>query len=182
MNKIFYLAFSGLIMLAAGILLYLSDGLLGIENAKIIIPALFIASGVSAIIFSGYDKLPKIAKKYHIAQGAGLIVFAVCMATIPESLKSFLMVVSYFVLMYGLFEIIFTFGVLGSNHKINKRIMMSRIVAGVLNLIGGFVLVLTSLKDEATGLTIASILIIIAGASIAIFAFRLRKMESPESI
>ena len=180
MNKIFYLAFSGLIMLAAGIFLLLSDTL-GIENIKIIVPALIFVSGVSAIIFSNYEKLPTIAKKYHVAQGLGLIVFAACIATIPDSLKSFLMVTTYFVIMYGLFEIIFAFGVLGSNHKINKGIMMSRIIAGALNLLGGFVLLLSSLQNETTGLTIAGVLIILAGSSVAIFAAKLRNMELPES-
>ncbi len=129
------------------------------------------------MIFSNYDKLPKIAKQYHLLQGIGLIAYGVILYMGADSLKSFLMISTYFVLMYGLFEIFFIFGVLSSKHKINKGILMSRIVAGGLNLIGGFILLMTTLSNEIDGLLMARILIMIAGIGIAIFARKLAKSD-----
>ncbi|WP_147405053.1 hypothetical protein [Aquimarina sp. AD10] len=172
MNKIFYIAFSGLIMLASGIFLFLSSKI-GVEIIKILVPLLLLLSGISAIVFSKYEKIPRIAQQYHIIQGVGLVAYAIILFFLANSLPSFLMITTYFVIMYGLFEIIFIFGVLNAKHTINKSILMSRAIAGGLNLVGGFFLLLASLNDEIQGLSIAALLISIGGLSIAIFAHKL---------
>ena len=176
MDKTFYLAFSGLMMIAAGITLFFSEKL-GIESSKILMPAFMLIAGISSFIFSNYDKLPKIANQYHKIQGIGLIVYAIIIISSITTLKSFLITSTYFILMYGLFELIFSFAVLNSNHEINKGILMSRLVAGGLNLLGGFILLLTSLSSERNGLIITSVLIIIGGLSQVIFIKTLRDKE-----
>lgn len=174
MNKIFYLTLSGLVLLVTGILLFFSDEI-GIELNKILIPLSLLISGVSAVVFSKNEKLPKIASQYHAFQGFGLAAYGIILFFMANSLTSFLMISTYFVLMYGLFEVFFIFGVMNSKYKINKGIFMSRLVAGGLNLIGGFILLMATMSKEKDGLLMASILIIIAGFSIVIFAYRLDK-------
>ncbi|GAA3508528.1 hypothetical protein GCM10022393_19900 [Aquimarina addita] len=176
MNKIFYLALSGLMLLATGVFLFFSERI-GVETNKIMVPLLLLVSGISAIIFSKNDQLPKIANQYHLFQGLGLIAYGVILFFLAESLNSFLLISTYFVLMYGLFEIVLIFGVMSSKHKINKGILMSRIVAGALNLLGGFILLLVTLSNKMNGLIIASILIVIAGIGIVIFARKLVKND-----
>jgi hypothetical protein len=173
MDKTFYLAFSGLMMVSAGITLFFSEKL-GIESSKILMPGFMLIAGISSFIFSKYDKLPKIANQYHMAQGIGLIIYSVIILSSVISLKAFLMISIYFILMYGLFELIFVFGVLSSKHKINKEVLMSRIVAGGLNLIGGFIVLITSLNNERSGLLITSALIIIGGLSLVLFTRKLK--------
>ncbi|WP_271766635.1 hypothetical protein [Aquimarina algiphila] len=173
MNKTMYLTFSGLMMIAAGLILFFSEKI-GIPNSKILTPAFMIFAGICSFIFSKYDKLPKIANQYHILQGLGLIIYGAIVATSVNSLKSFLMVSTYFILMYGLFEIVFAFAVMTSSYKINKGILMSRLVAGGLNLLGGFILLMATLNNEMEGLLITSLLIIIGGISLVVFARKIR--------
>ncbi len=176
MNKTSNLTLSGLTMLIAGIILYMSEQI-GISMAKILIPILFILSGGFAIRFSKYSKLPIIAQQYHKIQGIGLIIFALLIIGLPNTLVSFLMIITYFVIMFGIFEITFALNVLSSKHKINTNILISRLSAGAISLIGGFILLLTTLKDEFKGMSIASILIIISGISIIYFAQYLKKLN-----
>ncbi len=176
MNKTFYLAFSGLMLLAAGMVLFFSEQL-GVRHSKILVPLFFIISGLAAMVFSNYDMLPQIARKYHIVQGFGMATFGSVVWALADSMEAFLLVTTYFVIMYGLFELVFSFGVLNSKHKINKGILMSRLVTGAINLIGGFILLLVTLKSPNSGIQIASVLITLGGLSLANFARNLRRME-----
>ena len=46
---------------------------------------------------------------------------------------------------------------------LNKNILFARLIAGVINLIGGFILMLTLFKNTLSALLIARILILIGG-------------------
>ncbi|MCK8522225.1 hypothetical protein M0D21_11630 [Aquimarina sp. D1M17] len=174
MKKTFYLALSGLLMVASGIVLIISKQI-GIPSSKTLVPLFLLSSGICGFIFSKYDKLPKVAIEYHTIQGIGLITYAIIMTLIIDSLSSFLMLTTYFIIMYGLFEILFSFMVLNSNHSINKRILLTRLTAGAINLIGGFILLLSSLSNLDKGIVIAGVLIIIGGVSFVIFSNRIEK-------
>ncbi|MEO0901075.1 MAG: hypothetical protein AAFY00_03330, partial [Bacteroidota bacterium] len=98
MNKTFYLAFSGILMLAAGVFLFFSEQI-GVQNSKILVPLCFIISGLAATVFSSYNGLPQIAKKYHIVQGLGLVAFGGVVWAMADSLEKFLLITTYFVIM-----------------------------------------------------------------------------------
>ncbi len=174
MKKTFYLALCGLLMIASGIVLLLSKQI-GIQNSKILVPLFLLSSGICSFIFSRYDKLPKVAQQYHTIQGLGLSIYAIIMMSMINSLSSFLMMTTYFVIMYGIFEILFAFMVLNSNHKINKSILLTRLAAGVINLVGGFILLLSSLSDQIMGVTIAGVLLIIGGVSFVVFSKKIEE-------
>ena len=174
MNKTFYLALSGLLMVASGITLLFSKQI-GVPNSKLLVPLFLLTSGICGFIFSKYNKLPKVAKQYHLAQGLGLSIYAIVMMSMINSLSSFLMLTTYFVVMFGLFEIVFAFMVLNSNRTINKRILITRLVAGGINLIGGFILLISSLSDQTMGAAIAGILILIGGISFVVFSRKVKE-------
>ena len=167
-----FLTISGLLLTLAGLTLLCSENI-GIEYSKLLMPFFILGAGIFSYLFSKNERLPKIAKQYHMAQGLGLLFFAIAIYAFTDSLTSFLMLSTYFILVYGLFEIVFIFAVLNTKHNINKKILFSRMAAGIINLVGGFALLLSSISNEATALIIASILIIIGGVSIILFARKL---------
>lgn len=174
MKKTLYLLLSGLLMITSGTVLIFSKQI-GVPNSKILVPIFLLGSGILGFLFSKYDKLPKVAKQYHMAQGVGLIIYGAIMLSIVNSLSSFLMLTTYFVIMYGLFEVVFSFMVLSSNHKINKKILITRLAAGAVNLVGGFILLVSALEDQARAVSIAGALIIIGGISLVIFSKKVEK-------
>lgn len=151
---------------------------IGIDTSKILTPLLFAVSGVCAIMFANANKEYNIPKNFHLLQGIGMITFAIALVVIPNSLKSFLMVVTFFTMVYGLIELVFTFSVLNSNYKINSSVLMARIITGILNLIGGFTLFMSALgKTPETGVLIAGILIALGGLAFVMFAKKIKELN-----
>lgn len=174
MNKINYLTFSGVAMALAGIFLLLSESI-GVGTVKFLVPLLFAVGGILAYLFSEANKHHKIARQYHLLQGIGMVVFALLIGIIPNSLGEFLKYVTYLMLLFGLIEILFGFMALNTGNKFNMKILISRFVAGFFNLIGAVLILATSVTDEISGLFIAGILIILGGIAFIIFSFRIRK-------
>lgn len=174
MKKTFYLALSGQLLIASGLILFFSDKI-DIDISKKLVPVFMLLAGVCTLLFSNYDKLPKIAKQYHAIQGIGFMIYAVIILVLITSLSGFLLTTIYFIIMFGMFELLFAFGVLNSKHTINKEILMSRILAGVMNLVGGFILLMMTFEDEKKGLLFASILVAIGGVSMLIFSSKISK-------
>lgn len=174
MNKTKFLTLSGLTMLLGGLTILFSAKI-GIETSKIITPILFIISGICSILFAKNNKKHLLAKNFHLLQGLGMIAFAIAIVFIPNSLESFLIVVTFFTMAYGLIEILFTFSVLNSSQKIDMNILMIRIITGTLNLIGGFALFISAIgKNLELGVSIAGVLISIAGISFIIFSNKIK--------
>ncbi|WP_299365798.1 hypothetical protein [Winogradskyella sp.] len=172
MKQTMYLAFSGLMMICAGLTLFFSDQL-GVQTSKIVMPICMVLAGIGSFLFSKHKELPKVANQYHMAQGVGLIIYGVIVGSSVNSLESFLLTTTYFIVAYGLFELLFAFTVLSSKHKINKRILMSRLIAGAVNLIGGFILLMATMDNVMDGLLTASILVILGGISLLVFSRRI---------
>lgn len=172
MKKTMYLAISGLFMICTGLTLFFSKKL-GVQISKIIIPICMILAGICSFMFSKYKDLPKVANQYHMAQGVGLMLFGIVVWSLANSLDSFLLLTTYFIIVYGLFELFFAFSVLNSKHNINKAILTSRLLAGGINLIGGFILFILTMNNPMDGLLIASVLIGLGGVSLLIFSRKL---------
>lgn len=101
--------------------------------------------------------------------GFGMVVFALVITTVANDLERFLKLTTYFLMVYGLFEITFSFSVLRTKFTMNKSILITRLLVGAINTIGAFTLFLTMLKDLKQGLTIPSILIWLGG--VGFFSF-----------
>lgn len=177
MNKINYLTFSGFLMAFAGIMILLSESV-GITTSKILVPLLFAISGILAYLFGDANPQHKIASQYHKLQGGGMVLFAALIAMIPTSLGEFIDYVVYFMVLFALIEIIFAFMAINSDQKLNLSILISRFLAGGLNLIGAILILATSATDEVQALSITGILILIGGIALVIFSFRIRKIDT----
>lgn len=177
MNKINYLTLSGVSMALAGVLMLASESI-GVDIAKVLVPLMFAIAGVLAYMFSDANPQHKLAKQYHMAQGIGMVTFAVVIGLGSENLGDFLKYVTYFVLFFGLIELLFAFMALNSSQKLNIGILISRFVAGFFNLIGAVLILLTSITDEVSGLMIAGVLVVLGGLAFVMFSFRIRKLKS----
>ncbi|CAL2104587.1 conserved membrane protein of unknown function [Tenacibaculum sp. 190130A14a] len=173
MNKTNLLLLSGISMLLGGLSILFSHNI-GITTSKIATPILFIISGLMAMQFANANKTHSIAKTYHLLQGIGMIAFAIAIIFLPTSLESFLTIVTFFTMVYGILEIIFSFSVLNTSHKLKMNMLIVRIISGAFNLIGGFILFMALLNNVKTGLTVAGVLIVSAGLSYTIFSSKIK--------
>lgn len=173
MKKSTSLIVSGVCLILAGITILLSESI-GIGNVKIITPILFALSGVFNIVFSRANKALEIISRFLFIKGVGLLIFAIVISSLSDSLVNFLMYVTYFILMYGVLEIIFPFSILNSKLKIEKELISFSFIAGIVVSIGAIILLLKTLSDENTGLQIGSVLTILIGISNIIYALKLK--------
>ncbi|MEO1009681.1 MAG: hypothetical protein AAFX53_00150 [Bacteroidota bacterium] len=176
MNKTNYLSLSGLSMFLAGVIMLLSETIGG-HIAKIAVPLSFFVGGIFALLFSQANKHHNIAKNFHLLQGLGMIAFAVVIGTMAHSLEGFLKFVTFFLMVYGLFELMFSFSVLRTKYKIDKSILATRLVVGLINFIGAFVVFMTLLKNPYKGLLVAGILVVLGGLGFLFFANRIKNLS-----
>ncbi len=176
MNKSIYLTFSGIAVMLAGIALIFSADI-GISTSKIIVPLFFIVGGFLAYLFAQANKQHPLAFPYHSAQAGGLTLFGMLIAFIPQSLSEFLDFVSYFMMAYGLIEIIYAFSALTSNHQLKKEILMSRFLAGFFGLIGSFILLITNLTNESNGIILAGLLVTLGGCAFVAFSVFIKSKD-----
>lgn len=169
MNKSNFLILSGFALIAAGIVLLSSEDI-GIQLAKKIIPVCFGLAGIFTFAFANANKEHKIAKQFHMIESFGFLTFSVLIAIVPKSLEAFLGLTSYFIIVFGLFEIIFIFSILNLKSKLKKSIVFFRLLTGVINLIGGFALVISLNQDAKQASVIAGILILLGGFGLFLFA------------
>ena len=174
MNKTIYLTLSGLFMFSAGLILLFSTTI-GVGISKIMVPLFFFVSGILAFMFSRANGQHKIAKTFHLLQGVGLMTFAVIIAIWPDTLTMFLKITTYFVMVYGLFELMFAFSVLRSSYKLDVSILITRLLVGLVNLVGSFILFMALWKSTGLGLQVAGFLIVLGGIGFMRFASRVKK-------
>ena len=167
------LVFSGTALAAAGVTVLLSESI-GIPTSKVLVPILFIVGGIFAFLFSRDVSSHIIGRPFYMLQGCGMVLFGLLVATIPDSLESFLSYVSYFVMCFGFLEIVFGFMSFNTGLKIQWNILIFRFITGFLAIIGAAMLLFTSMTDPQQGLILAGILMIIAGIGFIVFAQKLK--------
>lgn len=174
MKKLVNITLTGTCLFLAGITITLTE-IIGVYSAKIITLILFTLGGIFSILFSKANKEREVASKFQLIQGVGLIISVVVIISFSNSLLSFLMSMAYFILLFGLFEILFSFSVLNSKNRIHKSILTYRIVAGFITSIGAMILLLTTFSSEYMGLMFAGFLTLLIGLSNIIFAERIKR-------
>ena len=176
MKKTINITLVGICLLVAGIVMLISENI-GVKNAKIMVPILFALAGAFSIKYSIANKDIKAASQFQLLQGIGLLIFAGVIAFLADGLTSFLMYVSYFMLMFGLIEIVMSFSVVNSKTKIIMEMLIYRLVGGFITAFGAVILLLTTFSDENQGLVIAGLLTVLIGISNIIYAKKIKGMK-----
>ncbi|SNZ01168.1 hypothetical protein [Flagellimonas pacifica] len=179
MKKLGHLNLVGLCLIVVGITIMTSKSL-GVDFAKIVVPLLFVLSGIFSITYSRANKEVEVISKFQLIKGIGLLAFAGLLSFLSDGLTGFLMYTAYFTLMYGLLEITFPFAVLNSKNKVVKIMLGYRIIAGFAIAIGAVVLLFTTILNDDEGLITAGALTLFIGLSNLIYAAKLKGSNSEQ--
>ena len=173
MKKLQNLSFSGIALMLAGITIVLAENI-GVDIAKVVVPLLFIVSGVFAIIFSNSNPQAKKPAQYHMIQGSALIFFGVLFGLASKNLENFLSYATYFILFFGFFEIIMGFLLVNSAFKFKWSNLLFRFLGGLLGVMGAILILATSTTDEMSGLMMTGIITALIGIGVVIFSIKIR--------
>jgi len=169
------LVWSGVCLSLAGITLLISQQI-GVQLSKILVPALFIVGGYFAYRFSRKTN-HVVGQQFHLIQAVGMSLFGIVIAFIPDSLESFLTLMTYFVMSFGFLELIFGLMSLNTGAKINWNIIGYRVISGFLGLAGALTLLAFIKVEPLQGLVVAGILMLLSGLSFVVFAQKLKQYK-----
>ncbi|WP_075343722.1 hypothetical protein [Tenacibaculum agarivorans] len=173
MNKSLNLIITGLLISLVGVVIFLAKSI-GIEISKVLIPILLIFSGGFAISFSKANSQNNKVKQYHLLQGVGFIAFALA-SFFSKNLENFLYIICFFTLFHGLLEFLLGFTTL-NNKNINWNIIIYRFLAGIVNLIIAFTLLIFTFSDKFQAIILAGVSILLSGISIIIFSLKSKQI------
>lgn len=175
MNKVQNLTATGMLLLSAGVVMLVSENI-GVDRVKLLIPLLFIIGGVFSILFSRANAQIKGIGQYQLIHGIGLVVFGIIFGLIPKTLAEFLKYATYFILAFGLLEIIIGFTIVNSDFNFKWGDVIARFFAGLFGSIGGVLILATSATDQFSGLMITGGITILIGLGIVLFSMKLKKI------
>lgn len=176
MKKTKNLIISGIALSISGLVL-LAIEIIGIEAAKVLFPLLFIISGAFSIIFGTANTGMKKPAQYHLFQGGAFVLLALVVGGFTNSLGGFLKYATYFILFFGIFDIIHGFFLLTSKFNLTWKVLVFKFFGGLFGTAGGVAILATSLSTNYyAGLMITGMVIILIGIGMIVFATRIKKL------
>ncbi len=173
MKRVQHLTIGGVSLLLAGIAM-IASGNIGIGIVKVLIPILFINSGIFSILFANANPEATVPYRYQMMHGVGLMLFGIVFGLIPESLGDFLYYATYFILLFGLLEITMGFALVSSTYNFKWRDIVVRFFAGLFGLIGAVLILATSATDQTLGLIITGVVTVLIGIGLIVFSTKVK--------
>lgn len=176
MKKTQNLYLSSVTLLIAGIVMIISNKI-GVEISKILVPILFISTGIFNILFGKANLEQKTAAQYFILQGIALIIFGLSIGFGANNLESFLSYVTYFIMFIGLSDIIFSFVLVNSQLNWTWGRLLFKTAVGFIGLTGGVAILATSAYyGTYSGLMTTGAVTILLGIGTVIFASKAKQV------
>ena len=175
MDRVNYLTFTGVTLLVAGLVMLISEKI-GVGISKILIPLLFITSGIFSVLFLKAKTQIKAVGQYQLIHGVGLILFGVIFGLVPKNLGEFLNCATYFVLVFGFLEIIIGFTIVNSEINFKWGDLIARIFSGFFGLIGGVLILVSAAIDQFSGLIITGGITILIGLGVVLVSVKIKKV------
>lgn len=176
MNRYHSLTIYGIIIVIIGI----SISLLSFNPSRIIqynVAAGLFLSAVFAFITSYKSRRLLVPLKYHAFQGFGLLAYAITIIAYASTLETFLNATTYFLLFFGITEILGGLQLLMLGQKINLQIIIFRAITGFLTAFGAILILTTSYINPNNALLGSGIAFIFGGTGFILFAKLVRKIE-----
>jgi hypothetical protein len=160
--------YGGLLMITGFVILLFSSHL-SLEVNRYIVSILVLISFVLAS-FASYLSLPHhVQSNYHALHALGLFVYGIAILYYTYNLNDFIYYTSFFLLFYGLAEIIFCFILFNLKLQLKTYTLISRIVLGLFVSIGAVLLQAITEYEPGSIIITSGILFIIIGIQIIMY-------------
>jgi len=139
-------------------------------------------SAVFAFITSSKSRHLQTSLKYHRLHAAGLLLYALAVLFLATDTENFILITSFFLIYYGITEIIFSLQLLMIKEKLSLRRIVFRLVLGLLIAIGAVVIIVKSYVDQNQAILASGIVLLVCGANIVIFKTLLQSLDTHSNI
>ena len=131
---------------------------------------LMLISSAFALYTADKSRNFKPAFKYHGLHAIGMLVYALAVLFFVKDLQVFLNVTTFFLLYYGISEIVFCFQLLVlRQNNINSQTVFFRIVVGFLIALGAILVLAMFYTDPNKALLISGVVFIFSGINLMAF-------------
>ena len=145
----------------------------------------FVGFGILvSAIFSGITaykcKFLNVPYTYHLLHSIGFTIYGIIILFFAISSEKFLHYTSFFLLYYGITEIIFCFQItMLKRDNINFKMMIYRLLIGLLIGVGSFIIIIISTKNQRDGLLTSGIVLVFCGINLLLFRTVLKNLKEP---
>lgn len=117
---------------------------------------------------------------YHLLHSMGFAIYGIVIIFFAISSEKFLHYTSFFLLYYGITEIIFCFQItMLKRDNINFKMMIYRLLIGFLIGVGSFVIIIIATKNQRDGLLTSGIVMVFCGINLLLFRTVLKNFKQP---
>lgn len=135
---------------------------------KYVVAICSLLAGICAIMVARSSVESVISLKSQWLIGVGLIVYAAVVTFYANDLRSFLMATSFFLLLYGIVEVIFTFGVLNQRGRPEWKVILLKVITGFVASIGAMWILITAPEGANVALLFSGLITFLTGVSFAL--------------
>ena len=140
---------------------------------------MFIISLFAGITAYKCKKL-NVPSTYHLLHSIGFAVYGIVILFYADSSDKFLTSTSFFLLYYGITEIIFSFQLsMLKKANMNFKIVIFRLVIGLLIGVGSFIIIMISTKSHRDALLTSGIVFVFCGINLLLFRTVLKNLKEP---
>ena len=135
-------------------------------------------------VFSGFTcykcKYLNVPYTYHLLHSIGFTIYGIVILFYAISSETFLKATSFFLLYYGITEIIFSFQLtMLKRDNINFKTMIYRSIIGLFIGIGSFIIIMISLNNQRDALLASGIVFVFCGINLLLFRTVLKNLKVP---
>jgi hypothetical protein len=139
------------------------------------------ASSVFALVTTLKSKNLQVPFKYHGMHALGLIAFATSILFLGTDMLKLLNITAFFMLFFGITELIFGMQLLMLKASISLPILIFRLVVGFVQGLGSIVILQLSYLKQSDALLASGIGLVAAGFSIISFRTILKVLDAPDA-
>jgi hypothetical protein len=143
--------------------------------------ALLLTSIVAFITAYKCHKL-QVPLNYHLLHAICLAIYGFAIILYSESVESFLNISAFFILYYGISEIIFGLQLLMLKASVSFKIIAIRLVVGLIIGFGAVLILTTSFHSQIGAILGEGVVFIIMGLNLLISKTVLRQLEVPKIV
>ena len=182
MNKYQSLTIYAILIMATGIVL-MSLAYYPTRAIQYLVAFGMLLSACFAFFTAFKSEKLRVSLNYHVLHGFGMLVYGFFILFYGDTMEKFLSFTTFFLLYYGMAEIIFCFQLLTMKQRnISAQIIIYRLLIGFFIAMGAVYVVATKYSDSNKALLAAGAVFLFSGVYSIVFKTVLKRGDMPPSV
>ncbi|MDZ4756842.1 MAG: DUF308 domain-containing protein [Bacteroidota bacterium] len=176
MNRYASLAIYGILIIITGIVV-LTVAYNPTYSIQYIVGIGMLLSATFAFVTAYQSRHIRVPLNYHALHAVGMVVYGFAILFFANNIESFFNITTFFLLYYGITEVIFCLQILMLKDNVSLQTDIIRLILGVFVALGAVFIISTTYFDYSKALTVSGIVFIISGINLILFKTVVKKLD-----